>query len=297
VTDVERNQLLRRAATVSLGYNVTLTLLKMAAAVVTGSMSLLSEAVHSGTDVVASTIAYFGIRASQAPPDNDHPYGHGKIESMAGFSESVFLLVIVVYILFESVSRFVHGVHVENLDLGIYVMLFSCVTSFLTGRYVSGIGESTNSMALRSNGQHLMVDFWTSVGVLAALLVTRVTGWAYADPVFAIFLAIWIARNAWKLSYEAFQQLIDRRMEDDEIALIHETIRAEDGVISYHKLRTRHSGHTHYIDVHIVVPSEWSVVKAHDLADKLEKTICERLTPAVVTIHVDPFEPTKEYPA
>ncbi|HEY0866241.1 MAG TPA: cation diffusion facilitator family transporter [Fimbriimonas sp.] len=297
MTVAERNVLTRRAASVSLLYNITLTILKLLGAFLTGSISLLSEAVHSATDIVASTIAYYSVRAASAPPDEEHPYGHGKIESMAGFVESVLLLLIVVYIVMEAVSRLLHGAQVANLDVGIYVMLFSCVTSYGTGRYVSRVGESTESLALRSNGQHLMVDFWTSVGVLGGLLVTRLTGLTSADPLLALALAVWIARNAAKLSYEAYQQLIDRRMEVAEIAKIHETIRDTRGVISYHKLRTRHSGNAHQIDVHIVVPSEWSVVQAHDLADELEQKLSREFVPAVVTIHVDPYDPAKEYPA
>jgi cation diffusion facilitator family transporter len=297
LTGDHRAHATRRAAMVSLSYNVILTIIKLIAAVITGSMSLLSEAVHSATDIVASAIAFFSVKMAALPPDEEHPYGHGKVESLAGFSESVLLLLIVVYILAEAGMRLIRGSTVDNLEVGIWVMAFSSVTSFLTGRYVARVGEETESLALRSNGQHLMVDFWTSVGVVAALLVTHLTGWGQADAVFAMGLALWIARGAWRLSREAFNELIDRRMADEEIVLIHEIVHSEPGVISYHRLRTRHSGHVHYIDLHIVVPNNWSVVHAHDLADRLEHRICEALAPAVVVIHVDPFDPTREDPA
>jgi cation diffusion facilitator family transporter len=285
----------RRAAAVSLVYNVALTVLKLGAALLTGSVALLSEAVHSATDVVASSIAFLSVRASMAPPDRDHPYGHGKIESLAGFAEAILLLLIVAYILFEAVRRLFVGSVVQNLDIGLAVMAFSSVTSVFVARYVSAVGKRTNSLALRSNGQHLMVDFWTSVGVLAALAVTRLTGWAQADSVFAIVFAVWIAFGASRLAIEAVHQLIDQRMPDEEIALIEEILARADGALSYHNLRTRHSGHVHYVDVHVVVPNDWSVVQAHDLADALEKEIERRLAPAHATIHIDPYDPAKTW--
>jgi cation diffusion facilitator family transporter len=283
----------RQAASVSLAYNIVLTLLKVAAAVVTGSVSLLSEAVHSATDVVASLIAFLSVRAAAAPPDEDHPYGHGKIESLAGFGESILLLLIVLYVVFEAVQRLLNGSEVQALDVGIWVMGFSTLSSFAVGRFVSRVGRETGSMALCSNGQHLMIDFWTSLGVLVALTTTKLTGWREADSVFAIGLGAWLAFGAWRLIHEAYHQLIDRRITDEELARIHSVLRADPDLISYHRLRTRHSGNLHYVDVHVVVPREWSVVQAHDLADHLEKQIAEAVPPAQVVIHVDPFDPAK----
>lgn len=283
----------RLAASASLAYNILLTVLKVVAAVVTGSVSLLSEAVHSATDVVASAIAFVSIRAASVPPDEEHPYGHGKIESLAGFGESVLLLMIVVYILVESTLKLMHGSTVANVNLGLWIMGFSAVSSLGIGLYVRRVGEQVDSLALRSNGQHLLVDFWTSVGVIAALLTTKLTHWEQADAVFAIVLAFWIAFGAWRMAKEAFDQLIDKTLPEEELALIRDILDREGECLSYHRLRGRHSGSSHYIDVHIVVPTDWSVVQAHNLADRLEKAIAANLQPAHVVIHVDPFDAKK----
>ncbi len=283
----------KRAAAVSLLYNVVLTILKLIAAALTGSVSLLSEGVHSATDVVASFIAFLSIRAASVPPDEEHPYGHGKIESLAGLGESVLLLLIVVYIVFEAIQRLVVGAEIQNLGLGLWVMGFSSVSSLAVGTYVRKVGRETESMALRSNGQHLMVDFWTSVGVLIALWITQITGWREADAVVAILLAFWITFGAFRISREAIDQLIDRKMPPEEIASIESILNESEGCLSWHKLRTRHSGHVHYIDVHIVVSNEWSVVQAHDLADSIEKRIQAELAPAHAVIHVDPYDSSK----
>jgi cation diffusion facilitator family transporter len=286
-------RLKKRAAGISVAYNITLTLLKLAAAVLTGSVSLLSEAIHSATDIVASGLALVSVRAASLPPDQEHPYGHGKIESLAGFGESILLLMIVGYVVFESVQRLIKGSVVQNLDVGLWIMAFSAITSFLVSRHVKRIANRTRSLALKSNSQHLMVDSVTSVGVLGALLVTKLTGWEKADPVFALLLAVWMAVGAWKLAKQAFDQLIDRSLTDEELQEIKRIVENHPGIMGYHRLRSRLSGDTRYIDMHVVVPVDWSVVQAHDVADEIEKLVANALMPAVVVIHVDPFDETK----
>jgi cation diffusion facilitator family transporter len=287
------NAMKTRAATVSLLYNLSQTVLKLAAAMLTGSVALLTEAAHSATDVVASLIALVSVRAAMAPPDEEHPYGHGKIESLAGFAEAILLLLIVGYVLFEAFGRLLLGGVVQRLDIGIAVMIVNIVGSLIVGRYVSSVAKKTGSLALRSNGQHLFVDFYTSVGVLVALTITWATGWQQADSIAAILLSVWLARGAWRLSKQAFHQLIDRRLEDGELETIVRLVREEPELLSFHRLRTRLSGNVRYVDLHIVVPTDWSLVQAHRLADRLEKTIEAALAPAHVVIHVDPYDARK----
>ena len=286
----------QRAAGVSLAFNVLATTAKLVAAVLTGSVSLFSEATHSATDVVASVIAFVSIRAASVPPDEDHPYGHGKIESLAGFGEAVLLLVIVLYVLIEAVHRLFTGSDLKQAEIGMIVMGISSVTSLMVGRYVSSVGKKYGSPALLSNGKHLTIDFGTSVGVLAALATSHFTGWRQADSVFAIALALWLGFGSWRLTREAYEQLIDRRLPDEELALVKEILDSEPKLLSYHRLRTRHSGTTHYVDVHVVVPTDLSLVDAHSLADGVEKRIRVALAPAQVVIHVDPFDPAKLKP-
>ncbi len=283
----------RRASALSLAYNVLFTAAKLVAALLTGSMSLLSEALHSATDIVASALAYVGVRAASAPPDERHPYGHGKIETLAGFGESILLFLMVLYLIGEGIHRLLQGVVLESLELGLAVMSLSTLTSLLIGQYVLRVGRRTRSLALLSNGQHLMVDFWTSAGVLLALLLIRLTGWTPLDPLLAIGIALWLLRGAWRLATQAFHELIDQRLPDEEIAHIDRVIRSDARVISYHNLRTRRAGAMRYIDLHIVVPADWSLQQAHAVADELEKRLERELSPAEVVIHVDPYDPLK----
>lgn len=284
----------RRAAAVSLGFNLLSTLVKGVAALLTGSVALLSEAVHSTTDVIASVVAFVSIRVAAAPPDEEHPYGHGKVESLAGFGESILLLLIVLYIVFESIVHLLANEPVRMVGLGLWVMALSTIGATAAGLFVSRIGRETNSLALQSNGQHLRVDAITSVGVFAALLTTWLTKWNRADAIFAMILAIWVGFGAYRLAVQALQQLIDRRLPDDEVLRIREIIASHEGVLNCHRLRTRLSGAHRYIDFHIVVPNDLSLVAAHDLADRLETAISRALVPAHVVIHVDPYDESKE---
>jgi cation diffusion facilitator family transporter len=283
----------RTAAGISLGLNTLLTVLKFVAALLTGSVSLLSEAFHSGTDVVASLVAFLSIHAAAAPPDDEHPYGHGKIESLAAFGEGTLLLGVTALILVQSVLNLTRGRHPERLDLGLIAMGTSAVCAFGVGQYLLSVAKRTNSLALQSNGRHMMLDFWTSLGVLCAFALQKFFNFQYADSILGFLIGVWLGLGAWRMVREAFEQLIDRRVTDEEIEAIQKILRDTPDLISYHRLRSRHSGNVHYVDLHAVVPNTWSVVQAHALADRLEKEICTALEPAQVVVHIDPFDSEK----
>lgn len=288
------SQVKNQAAAISLGFNVLSTVGKAVAAILTGSMSLLSEAAHSAADVAASLVTFWSVRAAAAPPDDEHPYGHGKIEALTGFVESALLIAIVGYIAFESITRFITP-HppIQQVGLGMIVMGASAAGAFTIAAYVRGVAKRARSMALETNAQHLMVDFWTSIGVLGALLLTNFTGWTHADAGLALVFAIWLAYGAFKMARRAFHELIDRRLSDEDQAAIEAIIDSQQGVLSHHRLRTRMSGETRYIDMHIVVPRDWTVVQGHDVADALEKRLVTQMHPAVVVVHVDPYDEEK----
>lgn len=269
------------------------TLLKFAGAVLTGSLGLLSEAIHSGTDIASSLLSLVGVRAADRPPDEDHPYGHGKIESLAGFGEATLLVVIAVYVVFEAVHRLISGSAVEQVPLGIAIMALSAVGALLMGFHVRKVAQEERSLALQGNAQHLFVDSVTSFAVLGSLLIVHFSHWTLADPIFAILLAMWMSWGAKSLFNTAFQELIDVALPADEVATVQRLVKETGGVVSYHRMRTRRVGSVRHIDLHIVVPREWDLVTAHDCADALEKRIAAALEPAHVVIHVDPFDSTR----
>jgi cation diffusion facilitator family transporter len=282
-----------RAANLSVTTNVVLAVLKLVATILTGSISLLSELVHSITDIIASVLALASVKAAAVPPDEEHPYGHGKIESLAGFVESILLFGIVILIFFEAVPRIFSPSAIRSPLSGVLVMGLSSVVCFFTGRYVRQVGVRSESDALQSNGRHLSIDSVTSLGVLLALLITKMSGLAIADPLVACAIGCWIAWNAWGICKHSFNQLIDQRITDEDLQLVKVILAEEPEILGYHRLLTRHSGSYHYVQCHVVVPREYSVVQGHTVADRLEKRISAALRLANVVIHVDPLEPSK----
>lgn len=285
-----------RAAATSLAFNVLQSLLKLGAAILTRSVSVFSEAAHSCIDVLASLMAFVGVRVAAAPPDEEHPYGHGKVESLAGFGESILLFGTVIYICYNAIERLMHKPPIERVDFGVIVMAISAIGCFAISRYLMSVAKKTQSVALKSNGQHLTADCVTSAGVLVALVITKVTDIYWVDPAMAILIAIWMAFGAWRLAVEAFEHLIDQRLSDADLDRIESILNSHPLVLGHHRLRTRMSGNMRYIDMHIVVPNEWSVVQAHNVADELEKKIGQELAPAQVVIHVDPYDAAKVTP-
>jgi cation diffusion facilitator family transporter len=281
------------AAAISIGTNVALTSLKLAAAVITGSVSLLSESVHSLVDMLASIVVMFSVRAAAAPPDEEHPYGHAKIESITGLGEGLLLAVLGCGIVYDAARHLASKANLREPMVGIVVLFIAGLASRAAGTWVTHAGKRYSSPALVANGTHLLSDFWTSVSVLASLILVKVTGLDWIDPVVAFGLAAFLIVAGFKSASGAFQQLIDRRLPDEDLVTIRSLVSNAEGVISMHRLRTRLSGEVRYIDFHVVVPATWSVVQAHDLVDWIEDRLEEKLAPTVIVIHVDPFDPAK----
>jgi cation diffusion facilitator family transporter len=276
------------AAQLSLVFNIFQTVLKLLAAYFTGSVSVLSEALHSASDVISSVVSFVSVKAASRPPDEEHPYGHGKIDTLAGLSEAILLFVFALYTIIISIARLFQKAEVVHVDLGLWVVITCAVLASLVMLRVKKVSKQTESFALESNAQHLQVDIVTTLGVVLALLVSKLTGWRYADPVFAIAFALWLSYSAFRMIHRAFHEVIDHKIDPVEMEKIQSILNTEPELLSHHKLRTRHSGAWHYIDLHIVVPRNWTVVEAHALADRIEKRIESELAPAVCTIHVDP---------
>ncbi|MBS1716174.1 MAG: cation transporter [Armatimonadetes bacterium] len=277
-----------RAATLSLGFNVVQTTAKFVGAYLTGSVSLLTEAAHSATDIFASALTLIAVKVAAAPPDEEHPYGHGKAESLASFAESLVLFGMVAYISYHAVRHLTEKVELVKVDTGLFILSAVAIVGFTISKLVASIGKKERSPALQAHATHLLSDVLTTLGVLAALLVAKLTGISAADAVFALILAAWLAHRAYRLLTESINQLIDRRMPDHEYLELQTLLNAEPRILGYHRLRTRVSGNTNYIDLHIEVPNSWTVVQAHDVADDLEVLIEERFNPAQCVIHVDP---------
>lgn len=280
----------RRAALLSIGSNSALVVVKFAVGILSGSVSVLSEAIHSITDLIASVIAFFSVRASDTPPDAEHPYGHGKIESISGLAEAVLILLAAFYIIYEAVSKLLaRSSHPPHLEAGMIVMGVSALTNLFLSRYLKKVGRETDSPALEADGEHLYTDVVTSAGVFVGLVLTRIWHFAWLDPVAGLAVALLILRTAWKLFRASMKPLLDARLPEAEEKRITNILEGDARVLGYHKLRTRKSGSQRHADVHVMIDDDCTLVQAHDLTEELEDSIRSALPDININIHIEPY--------
>lgn len=278
-----------RAAGFSVASNTTLVVLKLIAGIVTGSVSIISEAIHSGLDLVAAIIALYSVSQSGKPPDEAHRYGHGKIENISALVEALLIFVAAIWIIIEAIRKLIFGVHVESLALGLVIMGFSAVANYLISMLLFKVGKQHDSLALQADGLHLRTDVYTSVGVFVGLSIISITHYAILDPIIAMAVALLIIRASWELTKESFMPLLDVRLpEEDEIAVreIVESFRGQ--FVEFHKLRTRKAGPDRHVDLHLVIHPDHVIAEAHELADRIELALRERWPKTTVLIHMEP---------
>lgn len=279
------------AAALSVASNTSLVLLKLVVGLAIGSVSVISEAAHSAVDLVAAIVAFFSVRVSTKPPDEGHPFGHGKIEGMSGFIEALLLVAGVAIILHQAADKIMKEEGPSSLDLGIGAMLVSVVLNFLVSRHLYRVARQTDSLALEADAKHLSADIYTSGGVLVGLIAIRITNLPVLDPILAILVGLWILKAAYDLTRKALNTLLDTRLPASEEAQLRASLTEHLGeLVGFHELRTRKSGRERHIAVHLVVPPYVTVEEAHRLCDHLEEEIKAKLPHAVVTIHIEPPE-------
>jgi len=279
-----------KVAALSIFSNITLVIFKLIAGIVTGSVSIISEAIHSTLDLLAAVIAFTSVRISARPPDDDHRYGHGKVENISGTIEALLIFVAAIWILAEAYKKIIYGGEVHTLGVGVIVMAVASLANWLISNLLMKTAIRTESVALEADAMHLRTDVYTSVGVLAGLGVIAITKIQILDPIIAILVALLITKAAWDITVKSFAPLLDAALpthEEDEIrdaiALI-----IPEGLVGFHELRTRRAGSERYVDMHLVVPRDLTIAEVHDLCDLVELRINERLPMVSVLVHAEP---------
>ncbi|GIN88920.1 cation transporter [Heyndrickxia sporothermodurans] len=269
--------------------NSFVVLLKIIVGFFTGSVAIISEAIHSLLDLAASIIAFFSVRISNRPADKEHPYGHGKIENISGTIETILIFVAGIWIIYECIHKLINPVSIKLPLLGITVMLIGAIINFIVSKIVGRTAEKTNSVAMKSNALHLLTDVYTSLGVAISLFIVNLTGWTFLDPIIGVVLAIFIMFEAFKLLKESFPPLLDARLTANEEKSILQVIESyKNEYIEFHDFRTRRSGPEEYVDFHLVVSSNKNIKTAHELCDRIEKDIHALFKRAHVLIHLEP---------
>ncbi len=291
------NQRKSAVAWLSVLSNTVLVCLKLVVGLLVGSVSILSEAIHSGMDLLAAIIALVAVKAANQPADEAHPFGHGKAENLSGTVEALLIFAAAGWIVYEAIDKLLHREPVDPAmwGWGAGVMLVSVVANVIVSRLLFRVARETGSVALEADAWHLRTDVWTSAGVMAALAVVWIVEevWdvnvQWLDPLAAIFVAILILRAAYELTVKAARDLMDVKLPAEEEAWIAELIRGlAPTVRGFHQLRTRKSGPTRFIEFHVFVESAMTVAESHHISHKVGRKIEERFPGARVIIHVEP---------
>lgn len=255
-----------------------------------GSVSIISEAIHSFMDLLAAIIAFFSVKVSDKAPDEEHPYGHGKYENISGVIEGALIFIAAGWIIYEAIEKIKSQEPVKEMEIGSIVMFISAIVNFLVSRRLYKVAKETDSIALEADALHLKVDVYTSLGVAVGLGLIWITGYHILDPIVAILVAMLILRESFILLKNAYSPLLDVKLPDNEIEIIKKSIEFKSmGYGSFHQLRTRKAGHLKYVDLHLELPQNLSVQQAHDICDSIEKEIESKIPNIEVHIHVEPI--------
>lgn len=278
------------AAALSIASNSALIAIKLAAGAITGSIAILTEAVHSLIDLVASVIAFVSVRKADAPADAEHPYGHQKVESLAATIEGMLILVGAGIIVYEATHRLVAGAKVEALGVGIAVMGFSVLANLAVSTVLSRKAREHDSPALEGDAAHLRTDALTSAGVLAGLTLVELTGAVAFDSITALVVAAAIVVAGIRIVRRSSGVLVDEALPEAELDRIEAAIAAArtGEVAGYHKLRARRAGRHRHIDLHVQFRRGTSLEHAHELSHELRAAIEAAIPGAEVLIHVEP---------
>lgn len=282
--------LMRRATYASLAVAFTLIAIKFVAYLLTGSVSLLSSLVDSVLDSLASILNFIAVRHALAPADAEHRFGHGKAEPLAGLGQATFIMGSSLFLIFETINRFVHPRSIEHGNVGILVMVISLVATTGLVLYQRHVVKHTASLAIHADSIHYLSDIALNTGVILALFMSSYLHWDLADPGVAMVLAAYITYSAWEIVQQSLDQLMDRELSGEDREKIKTIVNAHPDVISLHELRTRASGKDIFIQTHLDLEGNISLKEAHRISDEVEASLQAAFPNADILIHQDPIE-------
>lgn len=281
-----------KVARLSVVSGVLLTVTKLIAGLNMNSISVISEAIHSGLDLVAALIAWTAVWLSGQPADERHHYGHGKFENIAAIIEALLIAGAGALIILQAVPKLKEDAEIHSLGLGAAVMGLSAAVNFVVSAIIMRTARKTESPALAADGWHLRTDVYTSFGVLSGIIAIRLTGLAILDPLIALGVSLLIFKAAFDLLRESLGSILDVRLSETEVRLIQEVIEQHAGqFVEFHNLRTRRAGSERYVDLHLVVPRRRPIGLVHELCEQIEEDMTKSFSAIQVLIHTEPCQP------
>ncbi len=279
----------QKTARLSILSNSLLIIIKLVVGIITGSVSIISEAIHSTMDLLAAIIAFFSIKISSMPADAEHNYGHEKLENISGVIEALLIFLASGFIIHEAVKKMISNEPIASIGMGFIVMFISALINYFVSRKLYKVAREEESVALEADALHLKVDVYTSIGVGSGLLLIHITKINILDPIVAILIALFILVEAYDMLKRAFFPLVDEKISDDDIKIIKSSIEQfHESKVDFHDLRTRRSGHIKHIDFHLDIPENMTVAQAHEICDRIEIEIENKLRNTKILIHVEP---------
>lgn len=286
----------RGYALLSIGASVVVIALKTAAWRVTGSVGLLSDALESSVNLVAALGAFWALGLAAKPADREHPYGHSKAEYFSSGLESGLILVAAAAIIWAAIGRLQQPEPLEEVGTGLLLLLLSSAINALVAWQLLRASRRFRSITLRADAHHLLTDVWTSMGVLVAVALVKLTGWLVLDPLIAIVVALNIVVVAWRLMRETASGLLDRALPESDQRQLAAVIAAHTGEgLAVHALRTRAAGSRRFVSFHLLVPGRWTVQAGHELCERLEGEIKAALPHTDVITHLEPIEDPRSW--
>eukprot|EP00435_Cladocopium_sp_Y103_P077087 s1_g826.t1 len=273
VSTATNDRLMRRATYAAVGVALSLITMKAVAFAITGSVAMLATLFDSVLDMAASVLNLFAVRAALTPADHDHRFGHGKAEAMAGLGQATIIILSAIYILWEAGSRLIDPVPVSSSGIGIVVTVIAIGLTLALVAYQTRVVRQTNSLAIAADSIHYKGDLLMNLAVIAALALSAFPGFVWADPVFGIMIACFIAYSAWQIADQSIQQLMDQELPEDERDKIRSIVLADEDVQDMHDLRTRMAGTKLFIQFHLELDGGMSLTRAHEVADRVEAAV------------------------
>jgi cation diffusion facilitator family transporter len=286
----------RNVALLSVASNSLLVAFKLIIGLFIGSVSVISEAIHSGVDLLAAIIAFFAVKTAGKPADDRHTFGHGKFENLSGTIEALLIFVAAGWIIYEAINKLLHPGEIEQVGLGIVIMAISAIFNFFVSKRLFKVGKESDSLALLADGWHLRTDVYTSAGVAIGLVLYYTSKFLFPqfnfywiDPVVAILVALLILKAAYQLTVQSTGGLLDEKLPKEEEKKVLDIIHSkEPRILSFHNFKTRKAGSERFIEFHLIVDAEMSVKEAHDICDEITDEIKTILHKSVVMIHTEP---------
>ncbi len=281
-------RLMRMATYAAVGTAAALVVIKGAAWLVTGSVSLLGSLIDSCLDVFASTVNLIAVRASLAPRDHEHRFGHGKAEALAGMGQSIVVFASALYLLYQCYDRFLEPQVVERSTAGIAAIVVSIGLTLLLVRFQKSVISKSGSLAISADQLHYKSDLLMNLAVIGALIMSSVVDLPVIDPLVGVGIAVYILTASWRIMIQSFDQLMDRELPNDVRDRIRQTAMGHDDVRNVHDLRTRSSGTSDFIQLHLELDPFITLVEAHRISDEVEAGLMEVFPRAQIIIHQDP---------